>query len=184
VPADPDDPRGTAFSSIGLPLVLAGVIGGVIVSLLGRPGLEEVGILAGVAALTGLVTIAMVQGWLGVLGGPWLVNAGVVALAVFATAATVAGLKALIGYAGLAVGALLFVFVGNPWSGITSAPELLPKAAGFIGQLLPSGAGSQLLRSSAFFDGASGGGKILVLLVWAVLGTAAILAGATIRERN
>ena len=67
MPADPDDPRGTAFSSIGLPLVLAGVIGGVVVSLLGRPGLEEVGILAGVAALTGLVTIAMVQGWLGVL---------------------------------------------------------------------------------------------------------------------
>ena len=111
-------------------------------------------------------------------------NAGVVALAVFATAATVAGLKALIGYAGLAVGALLFVFVGNPWSGIGSAPELLPKAAGFIGQLLPSGAGSQLLRSSAFFDGAGGSGKILVLLVWAVLGTAAILAGAAIRGRR
>ena len=46
----------------------------------------------GVAALTGLVTIAMVQGWLGVLEGPWLRNAGVVALAVFATGATVAGL--------------------------------------------------------------------------------------------
>lgn len=184
VPADPDDPRGTAFSSIGLPLVLAGVIGGVVVSLLGRPGLEEVGILAGVAALTGLVTVAMVQGWLGVLEGPWLRNAGVVALTVFATAATVAGLKALIGYAGLAVGALLFVFVGNPWSGIGSAPELLPKAAGFIGQLLPSGAGSQLLRSSAFFDGAGGSGKILVLLVWAVLGTAAILAGAAIGRRG
>ena len=86
-------------------------------------------------------------------------NAGVVALAVFATGAAVAGLKALIGHAGLGVAALLFVFVGNPWSGIGSAPELLPKAAGFIGQLLPSGAGSQLLRSSAFFDGARGSGK-------------------------
>ena len=184
VPADPDDRRGTAFSSIGLPLVLAGVIGGVVVSLLGRPGLEEVGILAGVAALTGLVTIALVQGWLSVLEGPWLRNAGVVALAVFATGATVAGLKALMGYAGLAVGALLFVFVGNPWSGIGSAPELLPKAAGFIGQLLPSGAGSQLLRSSAFFDGAGGGGKILVLLIWSALGTAAILGGAAMRRRG
>ena len=27
------------------------------------------------------------------------------------------------GYAGLAVGALLFVFVGNPWSGIGSATQ-------------------------------------------------------------
>ena len=184
VPADPDDPRGTAFSSIGLPLVLAGVIGGVVVSLLGRPGLEEVGILAGVAALTGLVTIALVQGWLGVLEGPWLRNAGVVALAVFATGATVAGLKALMGYAGLAVGALLFVFVGNPWSGIGSAPELLPKAAGVIGQLLPSGSAGQLLRSSAFFDGAGGSEKVVVLLVWSVLGTAAILAGAALQRRR
>ena len=184
VPAPSDDPRGTGFASIGLPLVLAGVIAGVIVSLLGRPGLEEIGILAGVAALTGLVTIAFVQGWLGILEGPWLRNAGVVALAVFATAATMAGLKALIGMPGLAVGGLLFVFVGNPWSGIGSAPELLPKAAGVIGQLLPSGAGSQLLRSSAFFDDAAGGGKVLVLVIWAALGIAAILGGAAMRERR
>ena len=99
------------------------MIGGAIVSLLGRPGLEEIGILAGIAGLSGLVTVLMVQGWLEILEGPWLANAGVVALAVFASGATVAGLKALIGYPGLAVGALLFVFVGNPWSGIGSAPS-------------------------------------------------------------
>ena len=66
-------------------------------------------------------------------------------------------MNALIGPAGIALGALLMVFVGNPWSGIASVPELLPKAAGFIGQLLPPGAGANLLRNTAFFDGASSG---------------------------
>jgi hypothetical protein len=184
VPADPDDPRGTGFASLGLPLVLAGVIAGVIVSVLGRPVFNAVAALAATAAVSGLVTILMVQGWLGIIEGPWLVNAGVVALAVLATASAVAGFGALLGTAGLGIAALLFVFVGNPWSGIGSAPELLPKAAGFIGQLLPSGAASQLLRSTAFFDGADGGSHVAVLVAWIVLGVGAILGGAALQRRR
>jgi ABC-2 family transporter len=183
VPADPDDPRGAAFGSMLLPLVLAGIIGGVIVALLGPGGLSDVGILAATAAATGLVTIVMVQGWLDVIEGPWLLNAGVIALAVLAIASVIAGLKVL-GPAGIALGALVMVFVGNPWSGITSAPELLPKAAGFIGQLLPPGAGGNLLRNTAFFDGAGSGGQLAVLLVWTVLGLGAIMAGAAMRRRR
>jgi hypothetical protein len=184
VPADPDDPRGTGFASLGLPLVLAGVIAGVIVSVLGRPVFNAVAALAATAAVSGLVTILMVQGWLGIIEGPWLVNAGVVALAVLATASAVTGFGALLGTAGLGIAALLFVFVGNPWSGIGSAPELLPKAAGFIGQLLPSGAASQLLRSTAFFDGADGGSHVAVLVAWIVLGVGAILGGAALQRRR
>lgn len=183
VPADPDDPRGAAFGSMVLPLVLAGIIGGAIVSL-GRPGLREVGILAATAVASGLVTIVMVQGWLDVIEGPWLRNAGVIALAVLAIASMVAGLGALIGRAGIALGALLMIVVGNPWSGIASAPELLPKAAGFIGQLLPPGAGGNLLRNTAFFDGAGSRGQLAVLLVWTVLGLGAITAGAAMQRRR
>jgi hypothetical protein len=184
VPADPDDPRGTAFGSMILPLVLAGLIGGTVVSLLGRPGLGEVGILVATAAATGLVTIVMVQGWLDVIEGPWLLNAGVIALAVLAIASMVAGLMALIGLVGIALGALLMIFVGNPWSGIASAPELLPKAAGLIGRLLPPGAGGNLLRNTAFFDGAGSGGPLAVLLVWTVLGLGGIMAGAAMQRRK
>jgi hypothetical protein len=184
VPADPDDPRGVAFASMILPLVLAGIIGGVIVSLLGRPGLKQAGILVATAAACGLVTIVMVQGWLGIIEGPWLLNAGVIALAVLAIASVIAGLNALIGPAGIALGALLIVFVGNPWSGVASAPELLPQAAGFTGQLLPPGAGGNLLRNAAFFDGAGGGGQLAVLLVWTALGLGAIMAGAAMQRRR
>lgn len=184
VPADPDDPRGAAYSSMVLPLVLAGIIAGVIIVLLGRPGLGAVGILVAVSALSGLVTIAMVQGWLGTIEGPWLLNAAVLSLEVLAIASVVTGLAALIGPAGIGVGAVLMLFVGNPWSGISSAPELLPQATGVIGQLLPPGASGQLLRSTAFFDGAGAGGPLAVLLVWTALGLGAILAGAKLQERS
>jgi hypothetical protein len=135
-------------------------------------------------AVVGLVTILMVQGWLSVIEGPWLLNAAVIGLAVLAISSVVAGGYALIGYAGLGLGALLMVFVGNPWSGIPSAPEMLPKAAGWIGQALPPGAGGNLLRSTAFFDNAGGAGHLAVLLVWAALGVGAILAGAVIQRRR
>jgi hypothetical protein len=183
VPADPEDPRGAAFSSMTLPLLLAGIVTGVIITMLGRPGLGAIGILVAVAALTGLATIAVVQWWLGITEGPWLLNAAVLSLGVLAVAAAVTGLAVLIGRAGIAVMALLMVFVANPWSGNASAPELLPEAAGFVGQLLPPGAGGQLLRSTAFFDGAGAGGPLVVLLVWIGLGLAAVLAGAQLRQR-
>jgi hypothetical protein len=183
VPADPDDPRGAAFSSMTLPLLLAGIVTGVIITMLGRPGLGAIGILVAVAALTGLATIAVVQWWLGIIEGPWLLNAAVLSLGVLAVAAAVTGLAVLIGRAGIAVMALLMVFVANPWSGNASAPELLPEAAGFVGQLCPPGAGGQLLRSTAFFDGAGAGGPLVVLLVWIGLGLGAVLAGAQLRQR-
>jgi hypothetical protein len=184
VPADPDDPRGTAFSSMTLPLVLAGIVTGVIITLLGRPGRGAVGILVAVAALSGLVTITIVQSWLDIIEGPWLLNAAVLSLGVLAIASVVTGLAALIGRAGIAVAALLMVFVGNPWSGISTAPELLPELAGFIGQLLPPGAGGQLLRSTAFFDRAGAGGHLAVLLGWIAVGLGAILVRAKLQQKR
>jgi hypothetical protein len=72
--------------------------------------------------------------------------------------------------------------IGNPFSAVSSAPELLPKPVGLIGQLLPPGAGGNLLRSTAFFGGAGGARHLAVLLAWAVLGLGAVWAG-TLRRR-
>src|SRR6187401_2609353 len=65
------------------------------------------------------------------------------------------GLGSLFGRTGLAIGAGLAVLVGNPLSGLTSAPEMLPAGWGTFGQLLPQGATATLLRSTAYF-GCSG----------------------------
>lgn len=82
-----------------------------------------------------------------------------------AIAAVAAGLEGPIGPGGIGVAASLMIFVGNPWSGVGSAPELLPEPAGLIGQLLPPGAGGNLLRSTAFFDGAHAGPRGATRLV-------------------
>jgi hypothetical protein len=67
--------------------------------------------------------------------------------------------------------------VGNPFSAVTSAPQLLPTAVGHIGQWLPPGAGANLLRSTAYFNGNGAAGHLSVLIIWSVLGLAAIFAG-------
>jgi hypothetical protein len=184
VPADSDDPRGSVLSSLVLPLVLSSVITAVLLTLRGRPGRLEAGSLVVAASLGGLVGIAMVQSWLSAFGGPWIVNAGVLCLTMLAIASTLTGLSSLFGHAGLALGGLTMVLVANPWSGISSAPELLPQPIGSIGQLLPPGAGGNLLRSTAYFDGAGEGWHLAVLLGWAAFGFSAIYAGALLQRRR
>ncbi len=66
------------------------------------------------------------------------------------------------------------ILVGNPFSAVATAPELLPRPAGGIGQLLPPGAGANLLRSTGYFDGAAAGGHIAVLAAWTCFGLALI----------
>ncbi|MFB7372231.1 ABC transporter permease [Streptomyces sp. NPDC056222] len=183
VPAPAGDPRGSAFGSSLFPLILAGAASGVLVTVLGlrrtRAGLA----LTGAAALAGIVGTALGHSWLGALTGDWWAEAGVLALTVLAIGATLAGLATLFGKPGLGLGALLMILVGNPFSGVASAPELLPAPAGALGQWLPPGAGGSALRSVAFFDGGGAGGPLLVLGVWAVAGLAALLLGGR-RERT
>ena len=77
-------------------------------------------------------------------------------------------------------GALTMIFVGNPFSGVATSPEMLPTGAGTLGQLLPPGAGGNLLRSTGFFDGAAASGHIAVLAAWALAGLA-LLAASRLR---
>jgi len=182
VPADPQDPRGAALASSVLPLVLAGIVAGFALGFGLRPGLTQAAGLVAASVLAGLVAIGIVQGWLGVLGGSWAENGGVLALTMLGISAAIAGLGTLIGLWGFLLGAGLMMVIGNPFSAVSSAPELLPKPVGVIGQLLPPGAGGNLLRSTAFFDGAGGAGHLAVLLAWAVLGLVAVCAGALRRR--
>ena len=172
-----------ALPSSVLPLVLAGMLAAVIATQLAAGALRESALLLAAAALAGLAGIAIIQGWLGVVRGPWLVNAGVLGLTVLGVAATVAGLRAALGIPGAVTGALTMVLVGNPFSAAGTAPELLPEPAGTIGQLLPPGAGANLLRSTGYFDGAGAGGHLIVLLAWAGIGlTLLVVADARARR--
>ncbi|MDL4771422.1 MULTISPECIES: hypothetical protein [Thermomonosporaceae] len=178
VATDPDDPRGSGFGALALPLVMSALAAAVLFSYAVPAIAWRAAGLATFAVLGGLAVTALAQGWLSVLEGPYLGVAGVMALTILAVSGTVAGLAAVLGRAGPGVGALTFLLVGNPLSGATSAPELLPQPWGLIGQYLPPGASATLLRSVAFYDGATPAGPLLVLTAWAVAGLALLAAGA------
>jgi hypothetical protein len=175
-------PRGAALASSVLPLVIAGIVCGVAGSLLATGALGRAGLVAAGSILAGLVATAIVQGWLDVVEGDWWENAAALSLTVGAIAAIVAGCKALLGHAGAALAALTMILVGNPFSGVATAPELLPRPAGGLGQLLPPGAGGNLLRSTGFFDGSAAGGHVAVLAAWLLAGLALLLAAARARR--
>jgi hypothetical protein len=176
-------PRGAALASSVLPLVLAGILAGAAAAHLASASWGRLGLLLAGSVLCGLVATAIVQSWLDVIGGDWLANVAALSLTVLATASIVAGLYALLGPPGAIVGALTMVLVGNPFSGVGSAPELLPRPAGTIGQLMPPGAGGNLLRSTGFFDGAAAGGHVAVLIAWTLAGLALLLAAGTRSRR-
>lgn len=178
VKAPAGDPRGSALGASALPLALAGVAAGALVTVLGLRGLRAALALTGASALVGLTAAALAHSWLGVLAGDWWTEAGVLGLTVLAIGSAVAGLAAVLGPKGIGLGALLMVLLGNSFSGVTSAPEMLPEPVGVIGQWLPPGAGGSLLRSVAFFDGSAAGGPALTLALWAIAGlTVLTLAG-------
>ncbi len=165
-----DDPRGAVFGAGALPLVIGGIAVGAALALrvAGRTRRLRGGLAASVAV--GLALAAVQQFWFGALDGSYWANAGVYALAVGAMAAAVTGLHNLLGRPGLGLAAVTILLLGNPLSGITSAPELLPDGWSLLGQMLPPGAAGTALRSTAFFDGAGAGTALLVLTVWLVAG--------------
>jgi hypothetical protein len=167
-----------AASGLGssvLPLVLAGIVTGVLAALAVSSGAARVGLTAVGSALAGIASALVADTWLGIVEGSWIANAGAFALTFLAIAAAIAGLYSLFGKAGLGLGALLMIFIGNPFSAAGTAPELLPEPVGGLGQLLPPGAGANLLRSTGYFDGAGAGEHLAVLAVWALAGVAAML---------
>ncbi|WP_405538918.1 ABC transporter permease [Streptomyces sp. NBC_00075] len=184
VPAAANDPRGAAFGASVLPLALAGVAAGAVVTLLGLRGVRAAGALLGSAVLVGVVAAAITHSWLGVLTGDWWTEAAVLGLTALAVSGAVAGLAALLGPAGIGLGGLTVVLIGNPFSGASGAPHLLPEPAGTIGQWLPPGAGASLLRSVSFFDGAAALGPALTLTWWAALGLGSVLLGSALKRRK
>jgi len=164
-----DDPRGAGFAGGFLPLLLTSIVAGASLALaVASRAVRLIGLLA-YGVLAGLVAAAVQHG-MGVLEGSYLAAAGVDGLLVLAIASAVAGLTAVLGRAGVALGALLLFVLGNPISAVASAPQLLPQPWGAIGQLLPPGAGATLLRDVAFFDGAGATVPLIVLASWAVVG--------------
>jgi len=179
VPISSDDPRGVVLSSALLPLTICSIlIASAIAVLFGfRPAWRQGVALTAVSAVAAAGVYLIAQSFLGALPNQHWATWGVIGLTVLAISATTAGLFSLIGIAGLAVSAALMVFIGNPTSGVTSAPDLLPESVHHLGQWLPPGAGANLLRSTSYFGGNGAGSHLTVILLWIAFGLGAVAVG-------
>ncbi|HET8661173.1 MAG TPA: hypothetical protein VFM55_19520 [Micromonosporaceae bacterium] len=180
VPADPDDPRGAGFAAGFLPLALTGMLAGILLAFVVRSRWARLLGLGAYALLSGLAGAAVLQSWLGLVPGNLLADAAAIGLFSLALAAVLAGLGAVLGRAGLALGVVAVFLVGNPLSAVAAAPQLLPQPWGEVGQWLPIGAGGTLLRSVAFFDGAGGARAAWILAGYALAGLVLVLVGRAV----
>lgn len=170
VPFSADDPRGVGLSAGALPIALGGWIAAVGILAMIRGRTQRLITAGGFAVLGGFTLTAVLQFWLGTFTGDyWLTSLGAT-LGIAATSFLVLGLQGMFDMAGIGIAAVLLILLGNPLSGLASAPELLPVPWGTIGQFLPPGATGTLLRNIAFFDGAATIVPIIVLAVWFLLG--------------
>jgi hypothetical protein len=167
------------LSSVLLPLTICSIIIAAVIALLVgfRPAWRQLVALTVTSASAGLGAYLIGQSFLGALPGDPVATWAALSLTLLAMSAPTAGMIALIGPTGLGLSTALMIYVGNPFSGATSAPQLLPTAVGDIGQWLPPGAGANLLRSTAYFNGNGAGGHLIVLVAWTALGLAAIIVG-------
>jgi len=167
-----DDPRGVGLAAGALPLALGGWMGAAVIMLVVRRTGPQLVATAAFSVLGGVVLTVLLRYVIGTFDGRLLAATAAGVLGIAATAFGILGLRALLGRLGIAIAAIVLVLLGNPLSGLSSSPELLPTPWGAIGQVLPPGATGTLLRNVVFFDGHATARPILVLSAWLVVGLA------------
>jgi hypothetical protein len=177
VPLASTDSRGLGLAAAAFPLVLGGIAGGALIAILVTGSRRRLVGVAVYAVLTGLAVTSIMQSWFGVLQGNYATNLGAVILAMGATASFVVGMNALVGPAGIAVGSVLTMLIGNPLSAATQAPQFLVAPWGAIGQWFVPGASATLLRDLSYFPEANPTFAWLVLAGWTVGGFLAMTLG-------
>jgi hypothetical protein len=177
VPTTANDPRQATLAAIVLPLVITGYVSGFLLPTRLPRRRERIGATAVVALVAGFSFASIIQFGFQTITGPFLVNGLIFSLAVGAVVALVMGLRVSLGLRGLGVAGGVLMLISNPFSALTSAPEMLPGAWGMVGQLLPLGAFGHMLRSVAFFGGNGAALPLWVLLGWITFGGVLMLLG-------
>jgi hypothetical protein len=127
-----------------------------------------------------LVTNVVVGAFPGHFFAVW----GAAALFALAIGVPIAAFQALFGLGGTAIGAFMFLVIGNPASGGSSAPEMLPSFWRHLSQLLPPGAANSAMHDVVYFHGHGMTGALLVLATYAALGAAVVLTLSAVHGRR
>lgn len=173
-----DDPNGAGLAASAFPMAMGGIVIAALIAfnVRGSGRQAAAAVLAPPAVGAGVAAILMYV--LESIDGDYLAIAGALTLTMAATAWGILGLAKLLGRPGFVLGAVIVMLVGNPLSGMSGAPELLPAPWGAFGQFLSPGAGGTLVRSTAYFDGNGGEAAVWTLAAWVVVGVVLFTIGA------
>jgi hypothetical protein len=185
VPLPSSDSSGATSFSVVLSLILAGLAGTSLVYAFTRhrPEAARVMVTAAIAVGAGLITALVTNVLVAAYPGHFLAVWGLATLFVLAIGLPIAAFQVIFGIAGTAIGWILFLVIGNPASGGSSAPELLPGFWRTLSQILPPGAAVTSLRDVVYFNGHGSAHALIVLAVYAVLGAGVALIAYRLRTR-
>jgi hypothetical protein len=185
VPLPPSDSSGATSYSAILSLIIAGLAGTSVIYILTRhrPEAARVVLTVAVGVGAGLITALVTNVLVGAFHDHFFQVWGVATLFVLAIGLPIAAFQVIFGIAGTAIGVLLFLVIGNPASGGSSAPELLPGFWRTLSQILPPGAAATAMRNVVYFNDHGNSQALIVLAVYAVLGAAVALVAYRLRAR-
>jgi hypothetical protein len=185
VPLPSSDSRGATAFSMVLSLIIVGIMGSAVIYLLAQhlPPSRRLAAMLALGVCAGLVAAFATNVVVGAFPGEFLAVWGVATLFVLALGLPIIAFQVLVGAAGTAIGAVMFLVIGNPASGGSSAPELLPGFWRGLSQLLPPGAATTALRDVVYFHGHGMTSALIVLGLYAILGATLGLTVRILRAR-
>ena len=185
VPLSENDSSGTGLAIAAFPLVMGGTIGGMLSLTLINGTWRRFATATLYSVIGGALTALILNVWFGIIPGDFATLWAVLSATYLANAVFIVGVSALSSpLIGLAVGAVITMFIGNPISGASMPSVFLPGAWGQIGQMMVPGASSTLLRSIAYFPEATTSDQWLVLGSWIAFGLLAGVIGWALKERR
>lgn len=170
VPLADTDPRGIGLATSVLPVVIGGMLGGVLTAIAVRGRVRRIVALVAYSVIGGAAITGILQGWFGILQSSYLANAAAVALVLLAIGGAVLGLASIVGRRGLALGAVIMILFAVPLASAGTPVQFLAEPWGAVGQWFPPGAGATLLRELSYFPAANAAFPWLVLTGWALVG--------------
>lgn len=185
VPLSESDSSGSGIAIAAFPLVIGGILGGSFSALRVNGTWRRFATATLYAVIGGALTALILNVWFGMIPGDFATLWAAFGATYLATASFIVGVSALASpMAGLGVGAVVTMFIGNPISGASMPSAFLPGAWGQIGQMMVPGASSTLLRSIAYFPEAATSDQWLVLGSWIAFGLLAGVIGWAVKERR
>ena len=185
VPLSESDSSGSGIAIAAFPLVIGGILGGSFSALRVNGTWRRFATATLYAVIGGALTALILNVWFGMIPGDFATLWAAFGATYLATASFIVGVSALASpMAGLGVGAVITMFIGNPISGASMPSVFLPGAWGQIGQMLVPGASSTLLRSIAYFPEVATSDQWLVLGSWIACGLLAGVIGWALKERR